>query len=104
LEAIPRELRYIETADGRKPFAEWLLRQSPATRGLIRLRLRKVENGNFGDIKSVGGKVYELRFREGWRVYLAQARDRVYLLGGGSKNNQQRDIDAAKDLWSQYDD
>jgi putative addiction module killer protein len=106
LEAIPREIEYLEDSDGHCPFQSWLAAQTPATRGLILFRLRKVGNGNFGDIKYVGGKVYELRFTEGpgWRVYIAQKLNQVFVLGGGTKNGQQRDIQAAQDFWSDYGD
>jgi putative addiction module killer protein len=70
------------------------------------VRLKKVSNGNLGDVKSVGGKVYELRFTEGpgWRVYVAQTAKVIYVLGGGMKRGQQGDIEAAIEFWSENGD
>lgn len=59
--------------------------------------------GNFGDFKSVGGGVYEMRidYGPGYRIYFAQQDKLVYLLlCGGTKASQEDDIEAAKEIWS----
>ena len=57
--------------------------------------------GNFGDAKSLGTGVYELRmsFGPGYRVYYTRLGERiVLLLCGGDKGSQSRDIARAKHL------
>ena len=68
-------------------------------------RLNRIRLGNFGDCKSVGSGVEELRidFGPGYRVYYG--RDGVLvviLLCGGSKRAQDRDILKAKGYWGKY--
>ena len=61
--------------------------------------------GNFGDSKSVGQGVRELRiaFGPGYRVYYGIDEGRiVLLLGGGTKRGQSRDIGKAIDRWTMY--
>ncbi len=68
-------------------------------------RLTRVRAGNFGDCKSVGGGVFELRIAlgPGHRVYYGlQGQQVVILLGGGDKSTQGRDIRRAQQLWQQY--
>ncbi len=46
---------------------------------------------------------YRLEFGPGYRIYLGKDRDTlIILLGGGTKKRQQKDIEAAKNLWKQY--
>jgi putative addiction module killer protein len=98
--ATPKELRIYETADGRRPFDEWLNRlKDKATIARIAARLNRVALGNLGDAKSVGAGVSELRlaFGKGYRVYFAQEGDKiVLLLCGGDKGSQDKDIREAK--------
>ena len=56
----------------------------------ITTRIRRVELGNFGDYKSVGGGVSELRVdtRKGYRVYYTTRGNTVLLLCGGDKSSQ----------------
>ena len=63
------------------------------------IRLRKASLGNLGDVKPVGGGVFEMRedFGPGWRMYYVQRGGAlIVMLGGGSKRTQQSDIAAAK--------
>lgn len=57
--------------------------------------------GNFGDAKSVGAGVFELRFDfgPGYRVYYTERNGEiVVLLAGGDKSTQKQDIEKAKEL------
>jgi putative addiction module killer protein len=59
----------------------------------------KVKRGILGDVKSVGDGVMEMRefFGPGWRMYYVErAGTLVFMLGGGEKSTQARDIEAAK--------
>ena len=73
--------------------------------GVVRARLNRIRLGNFGDCKSVGGGVEELRidFGPGYRVYYGRAGSLVVvLLGGGSKKSQAKDIVTAQRQWKEY--
>ena len=53
--------------------------------------LRRLELGNFSNVKGVGGGVFEYRidFGPGYRVYFGKDGDAVViLLGGGTKKRQ----------------
>ena len=68
-------------------------------RGKIVARIERMRVGNFGDNKSVGGGVSELRIDgkgPGYRVYYAMQGSRiVILLCGGDKSSQKSDIKQA---------
>ena len=70
----------------------------------IRLRLNRVEQGNFGDCRPVGGGVHELRVDvgQGYRIYFGEDGDTVVLLGGSRKGDQEAQIKIAKERWSDY--
>ena len=62
-------------------------------------RLISVEQGNFGDAHSVGDGISELRIHSGpgYRVYYtSKGKILVYVLCGGDKSSQKRDIAKAK--------
>ena len=64
-------------------------------------RIRRLSLGYFGDVRSVGGGVSELRIARGHgcRVYCHQERSSsILLLCGGDKSSQRRDIQRAKAL------
>lgn len=98
-------LRYRDE-DGREPFTQWLhaIRDKVA-QARIRVRLRQVEAGNFGDSASVGVGVIELRIHvgAGYRVYCGRhGASVVLLLCGGNKASQSKDIIQAKHLWAHW--
>lgn len=83
-------------------FVDWRagLRDA-AARKRIGARIDRLAFGNFGDAKSVGGKVFELRldFGPGYRIYFVRHGDTiVILLCGGDKDSQVRDIETARVL------
>lgn len=68
----------------------------------IAARLKYATQGNFGDYKSVGHSVMEMRIHigPGYRIYYAQSGKTLYvLLIGGIKRTQDADIKEAQDLW-----
>jgi putative addiction module killer protein len=92
--------------DGREPFTEWLNAvRDKVAQARIRVRLRQVQAGNFGDCEPVGEGVMELRVHvgAGYRVYLGRyGKTVVLLLCGGDKRSQPADIKHAKELWSEW--
>lgn len=67
----------------------------------IKTRIRRAEDGNFGDCEPVGEGVSEMRIHYGpsYRVYFAQrGMEVVILLAGGDKATQSRDIKTALKL------
>ncbi|MBI5410889.1 MAG: type II toxin-antitoxin system RelE/ParE family toxin [Nitrospirae bacterium] len=106
METVPKELRLYVTEDGRSPFSEWLttLRDSKA-RAKIRVRLDRVSLGNLWDCHGVGEGLQELciDYGPGYRVYFGQLGTAiVLLLCGGDKSTQAKDIELAKEYWSDY--
>jgi len=70
-------------------------------------RLSRVENGNFGDFKQLGDNLFELRFFFGSRpriYYTIQDDTVVFLLAGGDKASQPRDIEKAVLLLNTLED
>src|ERR1700690_116500 len=85
--------------------ARSLLATIARTVGVVRARLNRIRLGNFGDCKSVGGGVEELRidFGPGYRVYFGRdGAAVVVLVGGGSKRTQTREIRTAQQCWKEY--
>jgi putative addiction module killer protein len=88
------ELFRYQTAGGKEPVTDWLhsLRDKQA-QAKIRIRLKRLEAGIFGDSEPVGEGVLELRehLGAGYRVYYAKhGKMVIILLCGGS---------TAKDYW-----
>jgi len=83
-------------------FDAWFesLRDRQAARR-IQARIDRAEDGNFGDHKSVGEGVSEMRVHHGpgFRVYFTLRRlEVVILLAGGDKSSQAQDIQIAQAL------
>lgn len=102
----PIEILEYLTEEGKNPFREWLegLKDREG-RARIRVRINHLRLGNFGDCKSVGNGVHELRisFGPGYRIYFGkQGNTVVLLLYGGDKGSQTRDITLAKIYWDDY--
>lgn len=100
------ELLRYQAEDGREPFTEWLcsIRDKQA-QARVRVRLRRLEAGLFGDCEPVGDGVSELREHvgAGYRVYFGRhGRLIVILLCGGTKKTQAGDIKEARKFWADW--
>ena len=100
------ELRRYQLADQSSPVTDWLhALRDKRVRAQIEVRLRRVSAGNFGDCKTVGEGVFELRIDigGGYRVYYDKnGQTLVILLCGGDKASQQNDITHAKSFWADW--
>ncbi|MDA3979002.1 MULTISPECIES: type II toxin-antitoxin system RelE/ParE family toxin [Gallibacterium] len=70
-------------------------------RAKIQVRIKRLQLGNFGDVKPIGEGLSELRITEGkgYRLYLKNQNGViVILLCGGDKSTQKADIEKAKSL------
>ncbi len=88
----------IETEE----FSDWLANlKDRATRIRLNRRLDKARRGTLGDTKPVGEGVFEMRefFGPGWRMYyVEQSGTIIFMLGGGDKSSQVKDIQRAIQL------
>jgi len=85
-----------------KQFDKWMngLKDVRGKIGIAR-RIERIRHGNFGDMKSVGDDVSELRITTGpgYRIYFMKHEDMIIvLLVGGDKSKQSKDIAKAKKL------
>ena len=100
------EIRYYQSAEGGRPFTEWLQALQDQQAGArIRIRLDRLALGSFGDCEPIDGGVIELRIHwgPGYRVYCARlGQTVVLLLCGGDKTTQKKDIKRAKDYFEDY--
>ena len=104
--AYPRKLEVYRDPNGRELFSLWF-ESIQDTRGQDRIqaRLINIMSGNFGDYRSVGEGVFEIRFHfgAGYRIYFGEVNNTiVLLLCGGDKSSQARDIEHAKTYWREY--
>jgi len=83
-------------------FAGWLAELADEkAKGLITQRLRRAEEGHFGDVERVGDGVSEMRihYGPGYRLYFTmRGRVVIVMLCGGDKGSQRRDIARAKSI------
>jgi len=89
-------------------FTTWLaaVNDQRARLQIVR-RISRVAGGNFGDAKSVGGTVSELRIDHGpgYRIYYTRrGKTVVILLCGGDKRTQSKDIRKAKEIAEALED
>ncbi|HEY0224250.1 MAG TPA: type II toxin-antitoxin system RelE/ParE family toxin, partial [Pseudolabrys sp.] len=86
-------------ASGRSSFDHWFDSLDGQAAAKVTIALTRMRGGNLSNLKGVAGGVLEYRidFGPGYRIYLGLDGDTiVILLGGGTKQRQQRDITAAQ--------
>jgi len=88
-------------------FEAWMTKLNLKLKAQVDARLHRIqEHDHFGDAKYLGDGIAELRWKNGMRVYFAKGTDAsgkiVYLILGGNKNGQEKDIQKAKILLRRY--
>ncbi len=100
------DVRYYITKTGTDVVDEWIAGLADdRTEARIFARIERLSSGNFGDRKSLGGGLFELRIDTGpgYRIYYAMiGRTCVLLLCGGDKRKQSSDIQRARGYFKDY--
>ena len=100
------EVRHYVTPSGRDVFDDWLSELADVrAQAKIAARINRLAFGNFGDCKSLGQGICELRidWGPGYRVYYAMiGKHSVLLLCGGDKRKQGSDIERATAYLDDY--
>jgi putative addiction module killer protein len=99
------EIREYRELDGSSPFGEWRGRLDAGQRQRVTIAVLRIGLGNFSNVKGVGRGVFEckINFGPGYRVYFGKdGEEIVILLGGGTKQRQQNDIQVALGRWEDY--
>lgn len=105
MEGRPKRIIIYTAPDGKSPFSTWLygLQDRNLQRRVVE-RMDRVEEGNYGDYKSVGDGILELRFRVGLRIYFSERENViVLLLCGGDKKTQSKDIARARACLAEFE-
>lgn len=98
-------LRYV-TRNGRDVFGAWFGKlKDSGTQAKIATAVDRLSLGNFGNCKSLGAGLFELRidWGPGYRVYYGQVGSAcILLLCGGDKRRQSSDIQRARECLNDY--
>jgi putative addiction module killer protein len=93
----------VNTINATEEFTDWVDALADVkARAPIYLRIRRPEQGNFGEYKVLDEGVSEMKINmgPGYRVYFArEGRVTYLLLCGGDKSTQKADIKRARAMW-----
>lgn len=90
--------------DGSSPYQEWFNSLDTQAAAKVTVAKSRLELGNTSNVKWFDGiGEYKIDWGPGYRIYLAQdGKQLIVLFGGGTKKNQQSDINRAKELYQEY--
>ena len=85
-------------------FFEWFQRESSKSQEQTFDRLSRIErDSHFGDHKHIKKYLWELRWKNGRRIYYAYLPHKnLLVILGGNKNGQKQDINKAQKLLQKY--
>jgi putative addiction module killer protein len=90
--------------DGSSPYRTWFDGLHAQAAAKVSTAVYRLGVGNTSRVKWIGtiGE-YRIDWGPGYRIYLAKDGETlIVLLGGGTKQRQQADIDRAKAMWAEY--
>jgi len=99
------EVREYVQRSSRSPYADWFDSLNAPAAAKVATAITRMSQGNFSKVKGVGRGVFEyvIDFGPGYRIYFGKDGEQlVILLGGGTKKQQQTDINHAIQLWEEY--
>jgi putative addiction module killer protein len=98
------DVRECLDRQGRSPYKTWFDRLNAQAAAKVATAVTRLALGNMSNVKGAGSGVFELRidFGPGYRVYFGKDGDDRIILFGGTKQRQQRDINAAIVQWEDY--
>lgn len=97
-----RELRLKKTGE----FDQWYGSLGDTEQARVDARLDLMKTGHFGDSRSLGSGLFELRWKNGMRVYYSRRRIKnidTIIVWGGFKATQKADIAKARKLKQRYE-
>lgn len=98
------EIKEYIRVDGTSPFQKWFSHLDAQAAAKVTVAIARLEQGNTSNIKWFKGLgEYRINWGPGYRIYLMQEGDKlIILLGGGTKKEQQKDINRAGELLQEY--
>jgi putative addiction module killer protein len=90
--------------DGTNPFKSWFDGLDPQAAAKVATATLRMESGNTSNVKWIG-KIgeYRIDWGPGYRIYCGRdGQELIILLAGGTKKQQQKDIDRAEELFAEY--
>ncbi|NCR73849.1 MAG: type II toxin-antitoxin system RelE/ParE family toxin [Microcystis aeruginosa LG13-12] len=90
--------------DGSSPYQEWFNSLDVQAAAKVTVAKSRLELGNTSNVKWFDGiGEYKIDWGPGYPIYLAQdGKQLIVLFGGGTKKDQQSDINRAKELYQEY--
>lgn len=97
-------IREYVCEDGTNPFRIWFDKLDAQAAAKIATAVMRMEMGAMANIKWFDGiGEYRIDWGPGYRIYVVKdGASLIVLLGGGTKQRQQIDIDSAKSLYIEY--
>lgn len=95
-----KQIETFELNNGKKPIVKWIKSIDKSMQVRVIDRLDRLQDGHYGDYKSLDSEIKELRFKfgSGYRIYFYETNDIIILLlCGGDKSTQNNDIKKAKE-------
>lgn len=101
--SIIKVQEYIQE-DGSSPYQEWFNSLDTKAAAKVTVAKSRLQLGNTSNVKWFDGiGEYRIDWGPGYRIYLAQdGKHLIILFGGGTKKNQQSDINRAKEFYQEY--
>ena len=101
-----KEIEIYTTVDNKCPYIDWISKLSFEYQTRIDMRIKRMQEGNFGDFKRLkNSELSELRmnFGAGYRLYYKEL-DKVIILilAGSDKSNQKTTIKQAENYLKEY--
>ena len=101
-----KQIEFYVTENQKCPYLEWLESLNYEYQARIDMRLKRLQQGNFGDYKQLqNSELSELRFNfgAGYRIYYKEINNVVILLLAGSdKSDQNKTIKKANKYLKDY--